>query len=273
MNGWMTLRLDMIESVIKNVFGSQIPPVRGAVLRIDLVGGVVKHSAIYVGDDRVVEVYEENGEATVRCIRPNDFLNAGQLRTGAYIYVAAYHGMVLGSDDIADRALHAAWDGVASRGEYTLLDNNCHRFTKYCILGRDDPTPSWSDSDLEDALKERFGVDSIEWVSTGFGAASQSFGNAGRTDPQSCWADKDHVFSDVELLEIVEHGVSALQIPDWGTEERVEAVQRLMDAFEHYLDKLNIADDSQFELYAKVSSFYNSLSQKMREEMVVELGG
>lgn len=265
--------LSMITSLIKNVFGSKIHPVRGSVLKIDLVAGVVKHSAIYVGDDRVVEVYEENGEATVRCIRPNDLLNAGLLRTGAYIYVATHHGVALGSDDIADRALRAAWDGVASRGEYTLLDNNCHRFTRYCILGRDDPMPSWSDSDLEDALKERFDVDSIEWASTGFGAESQSFENAGRTDSQSCWADKDHTLSDAELLELVERGVSALQIPDWGTEERVDAVQRLMEAVERYLDKLNFTDDGQFELYAKVSNFYDSLQQKMTEEMVVELGG
>ena len=263
----------MVESFVKNVFCGQVRPIRGSVLRMDLICGVIKHSAIYVGDDRIVEVCEENGRAKVRCIRPNDFLNAGLLRTGAYIYVATNGGSPLGADDIAQRALRGAWGENPDKGNYTLLDNNCHRFTRYCILGRDDATPAWEDDDLEDALKERFGVSEISWASTGFGANDATFGNGGRITQETAWALEDHQFTKSEIKRFVEIGWEKVVLPDWEECERINAVERLVDAVYGFADQLNLDDIDQMKLWVKCNQFSIGMSGKMREELVTELGG
>lgn len=48
-------------------------------------------------------------------------------------------------------------------------------FTRYCITGVDSDDSVLSESEIADILCETFGVDSVEWSSTGLGCGDYSF--------------------------------------------------------------------------------------------------
>lgn len=153
-----------ISSIAKRVLMDQVSPVPGCVVRADICLGLSSHTGIYVGGDTIIEITDVDGEAMVRSVTPSEFLNGGETRTGAYIYVAASERgdemYALGCEDIARRARQA----LGSRGKYFTLCNNCHQFTRYCILGEDDEdsTP-WTVDDIVEALKSKFGVEDVYW--------------------------------------------------------------------------------------------------------------
>lgn len=165
------------ESFVKNVFCDIVKPVVGSVLKCDLAGGAVSHTGIYIGNDRIVEVTEINHQAKVRIVNPREFLSGdGLLRTGVYIYIAAAKGSdgkytAIHSASIAQRALMA----LGSRGKYSLVSNNCHMFTRYCINGENDDSPVWSADSLLGELERGLGVSGAVWRSTGVGAGDVSF--------------------------------------------------------------------------------------------------
>ncbi len=175
---------NLAESFCKNVFEKRVRPVPGSVLRCDLAGGIkllggfagsICHTGIYLGNDKIAEVSPVNGRARVRIVDPDEFLSGDSdslNRIGAFIYVATDGDEALGSEEIAQRAKRSA---RRSRGEYRLLSNNCHMFTRYCITGEDSDDMAISESDIEEALCSEFGVSSISWKSTGFGAGDYSF--------------------------------------------------------------------------------------------------
>ena len=176
--------MGLLESFRKNVFEKWVKPVPGSVLRCDLVGGIkllgglagsTCHTGIYLGNDKVAEVSPVNGRAKVRIVDADEFLSGDSdslNRTGAFIYVATDGDEALGTAEIAERAKRSA---RKSRGEYHLLSNNCHMFSRYCITGEDSDDMAISESDVEDALCGEFGVNSISWKSTGFGCGDYSF--------------------------------------------------------------------------------------------------
>ena len=94
------------------------------------------------------------------------------MRTGVTIYVAASGGEALGSAAIARRARASL---NRSRGEYKLLENNCHMFTRYCITGIDSDESVLTEEEIEEILCDTFGVDSVTWCSTGLGYGDYSF--------------------------------------------------------------------------------------------------
>ena len=169
--GWFGLG----ESIEKNIFSEDVKPVVGSVLKCDLALNMASHTGIYLGNDRIAEVTEINGRARVRAVSPDEFLNGdsdSMARTGAFIYVAACDGEALGSAEIARRA--RTWLN-RSRGEYGVTDNNCHKFTAYCITGSEPDDVIWSEDEIAELVAEAFGVDSVEWCSTGLGCGDSSF--------------------------------------------------------------------------------------------------
>ncbi len=169
--GWFGLG----ESIEKNIFSEDVKPVVGSVLKCDLALNMASHTGIYLGNDRIAEVTEINGRARVRAVSPDEFLNGdsdSMARTGAFIYVAACDGEALGSAEIARRA--RTWLN-RSRGDYSVTDNNCHKFTAYCITGSEPDDVIWSEDEIAELVADAFGVDSVEWCSTGLGCGDSSF--------------------------------------------------------------------------------------------------
>lgn len=165
---------NLFESFVKNVICDHVEPCVGSVVKVDLMGGMVDHSGIYVGDGMIVEVTNIDGAAAVRRVSTEEFINGpgGFFRTGAYIYVACKKDrdgkcVPMGAQDIADRA-NAAVDQVSS---YDLVTNNCHLFTEYCVTG-EEPVPPGILFSIENALRRRFVRHDYEnmqdvWRSTG----------------------------------------------------------------------------------------------------------
>lgn len=182
----MSFKIPILGSLIegfKAEFKDKIRPIPGCVLKCDLAGGVsimcgsLCHTGIYLGDNRIAEVVPGKRKAQVQIVDPYDFLN-GQgtnfIRTGINIYVATDgEGNALGSQAIADRAM--AYSKRKSRGEYDLVDNNCHKFAVRCITGEESEDAKLSESDVEEALESVFGCDLVTREPTGFGAGDMSF--------------------------------------------------------------------------------------------------
>lgn len=156
------------ESLVKNVFCDPVKPRRGSVLKVDLACGSVVHTGVYLGNDRIAEVTDLDGDAVVREVSPSEFLNGdGLVRTGTYIYVAAAKEKgkyrALASESIARRAERS----LGHRGKYNLAFNNCHMFTRYCITGEEQNLPTWSINRVASAIRDKFGVGHVSWRSTG----------------------------------------------------------------------------------------------------------
>lgn len=155
-----------VSSIARNVFMDQVSPKIGCVVRTDLWLGLATHTGIYVGDNTIIEITEEDDTARVRAVTPKEFVSGGPNRTGVYIYIACGKSdgevYALGSEDIARRAREA----IGSRGEYYFMCNNCHQFTRYCVTGVDDESSTpWTVDDIVEALKKKFVEDEICWRS------------------------------------------------------------------------------------------------------------
>ena len=130
--------MGFFEDLTKNVFCDVVKPRPGSVVKVDLFGGP-DHTGIYIGNDEIVEVANIDGVATVRIVSAEEFIEGDDFcsRVGTFIYVACKRDrngncIAMGSKDIADRARAA----VGRTSEYSMLFNNCHMFTQYCITGK-----------------------------------------------------------------------------------------------------------------------------------------
>ncbi|WPA93291.1 hypothetical protein QS795_005845 [Providencia zhijiangensis] len=109
---------------------------------VDLVPGcpvvvklalIVEHSGIYVGDDKVIELY---GDGTINLVSTKKFLFGAYkqdipLRTGINIYTPCFDGEVIYFKDAVSRALEIHNQTI----EYHIRKNNCHMMTGYCLDG------------------------------------------------------------------------------------------------------------------------------------------
>ena len=172
----------LLESIAAE-FKDKVKPMPGSVLKCDLalgadfLGGSLCHTGIYLGNDEIAEITNEDGVAKVNVVDPADFLN-GQgtnfLRTGINIYVATNgRGRALGSPRVANCARALA--ELGERGGYDLVDNNCHTFTIRCITGEESVDAKLTECDVEEALKETYGCSDVTWESTGYSTISCSF--------------------------------------------------------------------------------------------------
>ena len=164
-------------------FKERVDPVPGSVLRCDLamganfLGGRLCHTGIYLGDDKIAEITNDDGKARVQVVDPYDFLHGkgtNFVRTGINVYVATDgNGNVLGSPEIAERARSFA--RRCRHGEYDLVDNNCHKFTIHCITGETPSEPKLTDRDVASALKQAFCCERVTWEPTPASTVNFSF--------------------------------------------------------------------------------------------------
>lgn len=63
----------------------------------------------------------------------------------------------------------------ARRGEYDIIDNNCHKFTVRCVTGLEPDDSPLTEEEVEEALQDVFGCGRVAWEPTGFGPADSSF--------------------------------------------------------------------------------------------------
>ena len=164
-------------------FKDRVKPEPGSVLRCDLafganfLGGRICHTGIYLGDDKIAEITNDDGKARVQVVDPYDFLHGrgtNFVRTGINVYVATDGcGSALGAPEIAERARSFArrW----RHGEYDLVDNNCHKFTVHCVTGVKPGAAKLTDRDVANALKQVFGCESVTWEPTPASTVSFSF--------------------------------------------------------------------------------------------------
>lgn len=101
----------------------------GAILMCSLALGAAEHTGIYLGDGKVAEL---KGTGEIRSISLEEFISSTDVRTGRYAYAASkVNGDILISKEAeinAKNSLYEYWD-------YSLLTNNCHKFTAGCITG------------------------------------------------------------------------------------------------------------------------------------------
>ncbi len=165
---------DLAESILVEL-RDKIKPVPGSVLKCDLALGHACHTGIYIGNDEIVEVTNEDGEAMVNIVSPSEFLDGqpnSMIRSGINIYVATDGaGKALGSRKIAARAKRLAGKSL---GGYDIFDNNCHKLTVRCVTGEIPDEPQLTEDDVAEAIAGVFGG-VVTWEPTNYGSDSWSF--------------------------------------------------------------------------------------------------
>ncbi len=180
--------MGIFDSFVKNVFCDIVKPRIGSVLKVNLlIPG--QHTGIYIGNNKIVEVANIHDVATVRIVSAEKFIEGDDhhSRTGAFIYVACKQDregncIAMGSEDIAKRARAA----VAKTSKYSLLFNNCHMFTEYCITGRKDNLSGvlWG---VENALDTKFIRHGYERLGDMWRSTGESRGN------NPCFVDDEDI--------------------------------------------------------------------------------
>ncbi|UDQ97019.1 lecithin retinol acyltransferase family protein [Lentisphaerota bacterium WC36G] len=114
-----------IEGVIDSFRDAITEPERGSVLYTDLLFGMMEHSGIYIGNNRIVEL---NSQGEVSIVTPSEFISGG---TGINIYVSCIDENPIGCEVTAQRAERM----VGTKKNYHLLNDNCHIFCSGCLTG------------------------------------------------------------------------------------------------------------------------------------------
>ncbi len=111
-----------------------------------------EHTGIYIGEGQIVEL---QGSGLVRAVSINRFFDN---RSGKHLLVACdQQGKAL----VAAGCFERATEQIFTVQNYDLIHNNCHRFTQYCVSGRQLPTTSFFDLKTELA---RFWRSQIDWL-------------------------------------------------------------------------------------------------------------
>ncbi|MBQ8708708.1 MAG: hypothetical protein IJ523_11530 [Succinivibrionaceae bacterium] len=121
----------LVRSVVDSRLRDRVTPKIGSVLYTDLLVGYIEHSGIYVGgEDRcIVELQRTGGgKCCIRRVTPDEFVSGG---TGVHIYVSCRGEEAVGNEEAARAALQQVDQDM---GKYRLLSNNCHMFTRTCLL-------------------------------------------------------------------------------------------------------------------------------------------
>lgn len=124
--------LNTTESLIKHC-QDEVKPVMGSVVFCDLAFGYAEHSGIYVGNDEIVHL---NGNGWIEKVSAAEFMAN---TTALTLYVSSRDDNAVGSYAVADRALSR----VNQKSRYSLLADNCHRFTSSCLTGNINNTDSF----------------------------------------------------------------------------------------------------------------------------------
>lgn len=124
--------LNTADSLIKHC-QDVVKPVLGSVVYCDLVFGYAEHSGIYVGNDEIVHL---NANGWIEKVSTAEFI---ENTTALTFYVSSRDDNAVGSYAVADRALSR----VNQKSRYSLLADNCHRFTSSCLTGNINNTDSF----------------------------------------------------------------------------------------------------------------------------------
>lgn len=120
------------ESVIKHCQDAVTPKI-GSVVYCDLAFGFADHSGIYVGNGEIVHL---TADGLIEKVSTEEFMVN---TTALGIYVSCKKNEAVGSFAVADRALSR----VNQKSRYSLLADNCHRFTSSCLTGQINNTDSF----------------------------------------------------------------------------------------------------------------------------------
>ncbi len=111
-----------------------VTPVFGAVLYSDSGCGYEERSGIYVGSGEkcIARLANEEGKCIIKLVSPDEFISGG---ISLCIYVSSHRGQAAGRNSAGERALSMAGRNL---GDCNIAVNNCHMFTNYCLLDKDD---------------------------------------------------------------------------------------------------------------------------------------
>lgn len=165
---------NFVESVVDNAIRDKITePPEGSVLYCDLLFGVMEHSGIYIGNNKIIHL---NKHGVLEIVSPEEFVSG---TTAVSIYVGCIDGIAVGTSQVKNRALNFLKNNRYL--DYNAILNNCHIFSSACLTGKleNSCTFLWM---LKDECKKNLGVDTWRvWDYKTFGA---------RTD-NDCYSPKD----------------------------------------------------------------------------------
>ncbi|GEM_PF-1715237 len=146
-------------------FRRRFNPVIGSILRTELIKGVADHSGIYIGDNQIIEITQENGFGVVNITDLNDFVHSSFARTGTTIYIAIDR---LSKDVIFNKKISIiAKKHIGKRNHYQLMEDNCHSFVHKCIINEDfvKITSVWKFEQLTESISKNLNKKRlVEWV-------------------------------------------------------------------------------------------------------------
>ena len=116
------------ESFVDNCLRDKVAePAIGSIVYCELVmGGVLEHSGVYIGDDQIVHL---NRHGDIEAVSPDEFMDS-PTAIPISIYVSCNDTTPVGGAAIAKKAKGVI--GVARN--YNLIFNNCHQFTAGCMM-------------------------------------------------------------------------------------------------------------------------------------------
>jgi hypothetical protein len=118
-------------------FKDDVRLVPGAIVAVSLAF-VLEHTGIYIGEGEFIELY---GDGSINKVNKKEFIegayrnNDFPLRTGMNVYVATLSGEPIVVRQAKERAMKL-YDEV-KQIPYSVLANNCHMFTGFCVFGKD----------------------------------------------------------------------------------------------------------------------------------------
>jgi len=117
------------------IFRKKYLPKVGSIVRVSLGGDIADHSGIYIGDNKIVEIQEQDSKGCVVVTDLYDFVYSSSVRTGVSIYVA----IDLRSKEVLadDYLVKNAKKYIGYENKYELFQNNCHSFVHKCIANID----------------------------------------------------------------------------------------------------------------------------------------
>ncbi|WP_449432366.1 lecithin retinol acyltransferase family protein [Pseudomonas putida] len=120
---------NLSDRLASNLFLDMVEPIPGSIVYCNL-GEAAEHSGIYIGRNRIVHL---DGSGLVEKVSPQQFINRlNGLNPSISIYVSCKSGKAVGSKSAAAYARSM----IGSKSNYSLFENNCHKFTSSCISGR-----------------------------------------------------------------------------------------------------------------------------------------